>query len=159
MSYDKVRVLKNFYISSRFKNRLTVLALAKRFETELQLEWFRGQNWAAREGQTPLDHPAAPQLAQGEIEAAAFADLFVKILTPERSPGAFGELSARLVMGRPAHVIVNKEPLHLFHRHPQVRLYRDEDHFWDRLTRHLHGDEALVWPGDAADQPFSNEPY
>lgn len=158
MSFELRDRPKTFYTASRFANWPAVRAFGGKLVAGYGMTCYH--DWTLREKETPLDDPVAPLLAQREIKAASNADLFVKLLTPDFSPGAFGELGARLALGRIAHLIEGGQKKHLFHMHPLIRRYRDEAHFFERLDRFLDGRALMLWPEDDVKQLlYSRDPF
>jgi len=92
-----------------------------------------------------------------DIQGAAYADIFIKILTASPSPGAFGELGARVGLSRVAHVIENCHPTHLFHHHPLVRRYPDLDEFCKAIRRYMSGESQRLAPFSAGQDEYTGE--
>lgn len=136
----------SIYIATRFANRVAARTFGKELESEFGFRWFQDYNWTDLTKPTVPNSPAGGRVSQLDIRGASFADVFVKILTKTSSLGAFAELGARIGLGRVAHVIENCHTTHLFHHHPLVRRYADQDEFCEAVRRYLNGETLWVAP-------------
>jgi len=134
---------KTFYIAGSSENRQLISELGDDLEAS---GWYWYWNWTqvkekalnVERGSSPLVlqaiHLARPGLVMHDLHAAANCDVFVLHLDPgSPSFGGAVELGTRLQTGKPALVVLNDSPHHLFYEHPGIVVFKD----WDDLLSNL----------------------
>ena len=157
MSFTLRDMPQSFYVASRFSNKGNASRLGTILKQQFGMHWFRDHDWTRLETETPITSPFAPVFAARDLLSATNADLFVKLLTTDRSFGAFAELGARLGAGRIAHVIAEQAVLHLFHAHPMVRLYESEEQFIAAVQAYYQSGSAVIAPAGVSN--YVPEPF